>query len=63
MMYGKRPGRINVILIVIALGIPLGALAGFLAGTFELPIAVVIPAVVVPTTVGVILYLKKSQGQ
>jgi len=59
----NNKSRLRVLLMGIALGIFLGALAGFIAGTFDLPMAVIIPAVIVPITYASILYLKKGQGK
>lgn len=42
----NNKSQLRVLLIGIALGISLGALFGFITGTFNLPVAVVIPAVV-----------------
>jgi uncharacterized membrane protein (Fun14 family) len=56
----NKKSRLRVLLIGIAVGICFGALVGFIAGTFDLPMAVIIPAIVVPITYVSILYLKKG---
>jgi uncharacterized membrane protein (Fun14 family) len=57
----NNKSRLRVLLIGIALGISLGALFGFITGTFNLPVAVVVPVVVIPITYITILYLKKGR--
>ncbi len=57
----NNKSQLRVLLIGIALGISLGALFGFITGTFNLPVAVVIPAVVLPITYITILYVKKRR--
>lgn len=59
----KKKSRLKLLVIGIAVGILLGALVGFIAGTYDLPMAVIIPAIVVPITYVTILYVKKGQDK
>ncbi len=59
----NKKSRLKILLIGIAIGISTGVLVGFITGTFNLPMAVIIPAVVVPITFVAILYFKKGQDK
>lgn len=59
----NKKSRLKILLIGMAIGISTGVLVGFTTGAFNVPMAVIIPAVVVPITFVAILYLKKSQDK
>ena len=60
-MNTNKKSRLTILVIGIATGIALGAVVGFITGTFDLPVAIIIPVIVVPVTLIAIWYLKKDQ--
>lgn len=62
-MAANKKSTLRTVLIAIAAGILLGGVVGFVAGTYNLPVAIIIPAVIVPVAFVSFLYLMKRQGK
>jgi uncharacterized membrane protein (Fun14 family) len=62
-MNTNKKSRLKVLVIGIATGICMGAIVGFITGTFDLPVAIIIPVVVVPVGFVYIMYLMKGRDQ
>ena len=62
-MSTNKKSRLTVLVIGIAAGISLGALVGFVAGTFDLPVAIIIPVVVIPVGFVTVMYLMKGRDK
>jgi uncharacterized membrane protein (Fun14 family) len=62
-MNANNKSRLTVLAIGIAAGISLGAIVGFITGTFDLPVAIIIPFVVVPVGFVTVMYLMKGRDK
>ena len=62
-MNTNKKSRLTILVIGIATGIALGAVVGFITGTFDLPVAIIIPVIVIPLGYVSIRYLMKGKDK